>query len=96
MDNKLASANKVISGTWGEVWLGGDYVGECYGMSAKVAYNKDVALCGRMVTDKKITSIACTESSPSTRSTAAWQTRSRRTPERHRQPVHGRLEALRS
>ena len=61
MDNKLASANKVISGTWGEVWLGGDYVGECYGMSAKVAYNKeDVALCGRMVTDKKITSIACT------------------------------------
>ena len=61
MDNRLASANKVISGTWGEVWLGGDYVGECYGMSAKVAYNKeDVALCGRMVTDKKITSIACT------------------------------------
>lgn len=56
-------ANRVMSGTWGEVWLDGDYVGECYGMQAKVSYNKeDVNICGQMAVDKKVTSYSCTGS----------------------------------
>ena len=56
-------ANRVMSGTWGEVWLNGDYVSECYGLQAKVSFNKeDVNLCRQMATDKKITSISCTGS----------------------------------
>lgn len=56
-------ANRVMSGTWGEVWLDGDYVSECYGFQAKVSYNKeDVNICGQMAVDKKVTSYACTGS----------------------------------
>lgn len=56
-------ATRVISGTWGELWLDGDKVAECYGFQAKVAFNKeDIAMCGRMSTDKKVTSITCTGS----------------------------------
>ena len=28
----MDSAKRVISGTWGEVWLEGDKVSECYGL----------------------------------------------------------------
>ncbi len=46
-----------------EVWLDNSYVGECYGMQAKVSFNKeDVQICGRMATDKKVSSISCTGS----------------------------------
>ncbi|ACL22800.1 tail tube protein [Desulfitobacterium sp. LBE] len=46
-----------------EVWLDNAYVGECYGMQAKVSFNKeDVQICGRMATDKKVSSISCTGS----------------------------------
>ena len=56
-------ATRVISGTWGELWLDADKVAECYGFQAKVAFNKeDIAMCGRMSTDKKVTSITCTGS----------------------------------
>lgn len=59
----MDSAKRVISGTWGEVWLDGDKVGECYGLQAKVSFNKeDVALCGQMAVDKKVTSVSCTGS----------------------------------
>lgn len=59
----MDSAKRVISGTWGEVWLDGDKVSECYGLQAKVSFNKeDVALCGQMASDKKVTSIECTGS----------------------------------
>lgn len=59
----MDSAKRVISGTWGEVWLDGDKVGECYGLQAKVSFNKeDVPICGQMATDKKVTSIECTGS----------------------------------
>jgi len=52
-----------MNGTWGEVWLDGEYVAECYGLQAKVSFNKEtVNLCGRMAEDKKITSISCTGS----------------------------------
>lgn len=59
----MDSAKRVISGTWGSVWLDGDKVSECYGLQAKVSFNKeDVPMCGQMATDKKITSIECTGS----------------------------------
>ena len=59
----MDSAKRVISGTWGEVWLDGDKVAECYGLQAKVSFTKeDIALCGRMATDKKVTGIECTGS----------------------------------
>lgn len=57
------TANRVMSGTWGEVWLNGDYVSECYGLQAKVSFNKeDVNICGQMAVDKKTTSTTCTGS----------------------------------
>lgn len=56
-------ARRVISGTWGQVWLDGDLVAECYKCQAKSAYQKeDVKLCGQMEVDKKITGIASTGS----------------------------------
>ena len=59
----MDSAKRVISGTWGEVWREGDKVSECYGLQAKVSFNKeDIALCGQMASDKKVTSIECTGS----------------------------------
>lgn len=59
----MDSAKRVVSGTWGEVWLDGDKVSECYGLQAKVSFNKeDIALCGQMASDKKVTSIDCTGS----------------------------------
>ena len=59
----MDSAKRVISGTWGEVWLDGDKVSECYGLQAKVSFNKeDIALCEQMASDKKVTSIECTGS----------------------------------
>ena len=57
------AANKVMSGTWGEVWLEGDYVGECYGAQLKSSFNKEtINLCGQMAEDKKITGISNTGS----------------------------------
>ena len=59
----MESAKRVISGTWGEVWLDGEYVTECYGMQLKVSFKKeDIARCGMMAVDKKITGMDCTGS----------------------------------
>ena len=59
----MDSAKRVVSGIWGEVWLDGDKVSECYGLQAKASFNKeDIALCGQMASDKKVTSIDCTGS----------------------------------
>jgi hypothetical protein len=59
----MDTAKRVMNGTWGEVWLDGEYVSECYGLQAKVSMNKEeVSLCGQMAKDKKITSISCTGS----------------------------------
>jgi hypothetical protein len=55
--------NRIMSGTWGEVWLDGEYVAECYGMQAKMSMTKeDVNLCGQMAADKKVTGISYTGS----------------------------------
>ncbi len=59
----MDSAKRVMSGTWGEVWLDNEYVGECYGLQAKSSFEKeDVMMCGRMAVDKKIKSISNTGS----------------------------------
>lgn len=59
----MDSAKRVMNGTWGEVWLDGQYVSECYGLQAKVSFNKeDVNICRQMSVDKKVTSISCTGS----------------------------------
>lgn len=59
----MDSAKRVMSGTWGEVWLDSDYVAEAYGFQAKVSFNKsDVAMCRQMATDSKVTSVKMTGS----------------------------------
>lgn len=59
----MDSAKRVMSGTWGEVWLDNEYVAEAYKIQAKSSFNKeDIAMCGRMATDKKVTSITNTGS----------------------------------
>ena len=53
----MDSAKRVMSGTFGEVWLDGDLVGECYGLQAKQTFNKeDVPICGQMAVDSKVMS----------------------------------------
>ncbi|MBO8158828.1 phage tail tube protein [Thermosyntropha sp.] len=48
-------ANRIINGTFGEVWLDGDKVSECYGLEARVEIDKeDIAVCGKLGTDTKM------------------------------------------
>ena len=59
----MDSEKRVMSGTWGEVWLDGDYVGECYKFQAKDTYNREtIHLCGKLRTGKKLMSIEGTGS----------------------------------
>lgn len=49
-------ARNIINGTWGEVWLGGNKVAECYKCQAKRSYNKEkITIPGQMAEDTKIT-----------------------------------------
>lgn len=51
----MDETKRIINGTWGEVWLDQDKVGECTGLQAKMNFKKeDVPRCGTMATDKKI------------------------------------------
>lgn len=55
----MDSTKRVMSGTWGELWLDGDLVAECYKFQAKVTLNKeDVPQCGVMWTDSKVKSMS--------------------------------------
>lgn len=57
MSDVKIPANRVISGTWAEVWVNGELWAECDGGQAKVANNKtDIHMCGVMMVDAKITS----------------------------------------
>lgn len=57
----MDSAKRVISGTFTEVWLDGEQVGEAYGIQLKVSFDKeDVPMCGVMGTDKKVVAYSCT------------------------------------
>ena len=50
MARTIDSARRVISGTWGELWIDGEKVAEVSACQAKVALNKEtVNLCGRFM-----------------------------------------------
>jgi len=49
------------SGTWGEIWLDGELVAECYGFQAKLNKTKeDVARCRTLMAGKKMTGLSGT------------------------------------
>lgn len=51
------TGNRVISGTWGQVWLEGELVAEITAFQAKITYNKeDVKRAGEMMVDQKVLS----------------------------------------
>ena len=53
----MDSAKRLISGTWGEVWLDNNYVSECSALQAKSTFNKEeIQQCGKMAVDSKVTS----------------------------------------
>ena len=46
---------RICNGTFGELWLDGDYVGECYKAQAKVEFTKEeIKQCGTFFTDNKV------------------------------------------
>lgn len=52
-------AKRVMSGTFGEIWLDGDLVAECTKSQAKVEFNKEeIKQCGTWFTDTKV--VGCT------------------------------------
>ncbi len=56
-------ANRVINGTFGEVWLDGEYVAEGYGLEAVVDIQKeDIPVVGKLATDSKMMGYKCTGS----------------------------------
>lgn len=59
----MDSAKRVMSGSWGEVWLDSEYVAEAYGVQAKVALNKEkVNVCRSIAEDTKVTGVKMTGS----------------------------------
>lgn len=51
----MSVTERVINGTFGEVWLAGDKVAECYGLEAKVEFEKEeVPMCGKLGVDTKL------------------------------------------
>ena len=54
----MDSAKRVISGTFGKIWLNGVEVGECFGFQAKWVLNKEeVPMPGKMVVDHKVKNV---------------------------------------
>lgn len=52
--NKI-DGKRVLNGTYGEVWLDGDYVAEVTGLQAKIALKKEtVNMCGDMADKQKV------------------------------------------
>ena len=55
--------NRVINGTWGEVWRNGEKWIELSACQAKFSYNKsDINICGQMAVDTKVTGVKGTGS----------------------------------
>lgn len=51
------TGNRVMNGSYGEVWLDNEQVSEVKSFQAKVSFNKeDINFCGQLATDSKITS----------------------------------------
>lgn len=54
MAKNIDSVKRVISGTYGEVWVDGNKVAECTACQLKVTKNKEtVNLCGQFMEDSK-------------------------------------------
>ena len=59
--SEILSAAEVRSGTWGELWLDGEQVAECYDCQIKVNKSKeDVQRCRTLVAGKKMTGVSVT------------------------------------
>lgn len=59
----MNSAKRVMNGTFGEVWLDSEYVGECYKFQAKETYTRErVAMAGKLTAGNKLTGIERTGS----------------------------------
>lgn len=57
----ILNAAEVRSGTWGQLWLDGEQVSECYGCQIKVNKTKDnVNRCRTLTTGKKMTAVDIT------------------------------------
>ena len=57
------AGNRVMSGTWGQVWVDGELWAELNSFQAKFSFNKEaVHMCGDMVEDSKVTSMKGTGS----------------------------------
>lgn len=55
--------SRVMSGTWGQVWVDGELWVELDGFQAKYSKNKsDISMCGNMVVGTKVTSVKGTGS----------------------------------
>lgn len=55
----MVEAKRVMSGTFGELWLDNDYVAEATKSQAKVEFNKEeIKMCGTWFTDTKV--VGCT------------------------------------
>ena len=51
----MVETKRICNGTFGEVWLDGSYVGECYKAQGKVEFNKEeIKQCGTWWTDNKV------------------------------------------
>lgn len=56
MAKTIDSAKRVLSGTWGELWIDGEKVAECTACQIKVNKNKEtINLCGQFMSDTKAT-----------------------------------------
>lgn len=59
----MDKVSRVMSGTWGEMWLDDQYVGECYGLQAKLAYTREtIQQCRKLMPGKKLMSMEGTGS----------------------------------
>ena len=66
---------RICNGTFGEIWLDGDYVGEIKKAQAKVEFNKEeIKQCGVFFTDSKAVKVRAPL--PCLRSIPVWGRRS--------------------
>lgn len=59
--SEILNAAEVRSGTWGQLWLDGEQVSECFGCQIKVNKTKeDVSRCRTLIAGKKMTGVSIT------------------------------------
>lgn len=57
---KEIESKRVINGTFGEIWINGEYMAECTGLEAKVSLEKtEVNMGGTLAKGYKVTGIDC-------------------------------------